>query len=104
MYTIIETPLYSRLVADILTQDEQNEFITFIAQNPSIGDVIPHTNGSRKIRWSYQQKGKRGGARIIYFNQLEMGKIHLLLIYLKSKTENIPPYILKALQQELEQC
>ncbi len=34
MYTIIETPLYTRLVADILSQTEQEELAVFLSQNP----------------------------------------------------------------------
>ena len=44
------------------------EFINFIAQNPTMGDIIPGTGGARKIRWaSDANKGKRGGARVIYY-------------------------------------
>jgi hypothetical protein len=42
-------------------------FVDFIARNPEAGDVIPETGGVRKIRWSRQGSGKRGGVRVVYF-------------------------------------
>lgn len=102
LYTIIETPLYSRLAKDILSQTEQEEFAVFLAQNPEAGDVIPQSGGCRKVRWQRQHIGKQGGCRIIYFNQLAKGKISLLLIYAKAKSENIPAHILKQLREELD--
>lgn len=86
VYTIVESEIYTKLVADILTQKEQEELATFIASEPECGDVIPAS----------------GGCRVIYFNRLENGKICLLLIYTKAKSENIPAHILKQLKQELE--
>ncbi|MCB1659511.1 MAG: transcriptional regulator, partial [Pseudomonadales bacterium] len=66
MYTVIETPVFLRYVADIWTDSEREDFISWIAKNPESGDVIPHTKGLRKVRWSRAGMGKRGGARVIY--------------------------------------
>lgn len=46
--------------------------------------------------------GKRGGVRVIYYNQLANGEIWLLLIYAKNKHDNIPAHVLKAIKEELE--
>lgn len=59
------------------SDDERIAFINWIAANPLSGDVIPHSGGCRKVRWSRNGIGKRGGVRVIYFNQLEAGKIGL---------------------------
>jgi len=63
------------------------DFISWIAVNPLAGDA----EGARKVRWSIRGRGKRGGARIIYFNQSEQGKIILIAVYKKSEQENISP-------------
>lgn len=57
--------------------------------------------GCRKIRYARQGMGKSGGVRVIYYNQLDDGTITLLLVYAKSKTENIPSQILKRIVAEL---
>ncbi len=46
-------------------------------------------------------QGKRGGMRVIYFSESAKGLIWLLTIYAKSKKENVPAHILKALKEEL---
>ena len=41
MFTIVETPLYIKMVDSLLTKEEQGELHTMISQNPDIGDVVP---------------------------------------------------------------
>lgn len=101
MFTLRETPYYTKMVNDIFNQDEQGELNAYIAQNALLGDVIPNSGGCRKIRYARQSMGKSGGVRVIYYNQLDNGIINLLLIYAKAKTENIPSHILKQLAKEL---
>lgn len=102
MLTIVETPLFSKLVFDYLTDDEFAEFQFFLAENPEAGDVVPGSGGVRKIRWEQRGMGKSGGARIIYFNRLSSGEIWLLTIYAKAKQENAPAHILKAMKEAIE--
>lgn len=45
--------------------------------------------------------GKRGGARVIYFNEFE-GRIWLLMIYTKAKFDNLPTKFLAQLKCEVE--
>jgi mRNA-degrading endonuclease RelE of RelBE toxin-antitoxin system len=89
MRTVIETPTFQKLAAKIWTDDERLEFIDWISSNPLAGDVIPNSDGARKVRWSVMGKGKRGGVRIIYFNVAEDGTIVLITLYQKSEHENI---------------
>lgn len=89
MYTIIETEDFKMKVKKIWTEEERSMFFVHVARNPLEGDVIPHSNGLRKIRWQASGKGKRGGARVIYFNLLDDGQILMLDIYTKNVKENI---------------
>jgi RelE toxin of RelE / RelB toxin-antitoxin system len=100
--TIVETPLFSKLVFDYLTDDEFAEFQFFLAENPEAGDVVPGSGGVRKIRWARRGMGKSGGTRIIYFNRLSNSEIWLLTIYAKAKQENAPAHILKAMKEAIE--
>jgi mRNA-degrading endonuclease RelE of RelBE toxin-antitoxin system len=65
--TVVETPFFLRKVADLLTDSEREQLITFIGANPEAGDVVPESGGVRKIRWAAKGKGKRGGVRVIYY-------------------------------------
>ena len=52
MRTVIETEIFKRYADDIWNDLEREEFITWIAANPLVGDVIPGSGGLRKVRWS----------------------------------------------------
>lgn len=54
-----------------------------------MGDVIQDTGGLRKIRWSANGKGKRGGVRVIYYDLTADAQIRLLLIYKKGIQDNL---------------
>jgi mRNA-degrading endonuclease RelE of RelBE toxin-antitoxin system len=102
MYTIIETPIFEKYAATVWSDDEREAFKLWIAQNPESGDVIPQSAGLRKVRWATDGKGKRGGARVIYFNRLENGVIVLLIVYTKTKFDNLPLNFLKQLKEAAE--
>lgn len=101
MYTIIETHTFNRYASQIWQEDERQAFITWIAENPLSGDVIPGTHGLRKVRWSRSGMGKRGGARVIYYNVLEDGCIWLLIAYTKAKFDNLPTEFLNQLKEAI---
>ena len=46
MYTICETPLFTKYCLVYWTQEEYEEFKTFLALNPEAGDVEPNAGGS----------------------------------------------------------
>ena len=80
MFTVIEAPELIAWAAKVWGAAEHTEFIDWIAENPLAGDVIPGAGSLRKVRWTRQGMGKRGGARVIYFNQLASGEVVLLLV------------------------
>jgi hypothetical protein len=67
--------------------------------NPLAGPVIPGSGGLRKLRWRSCGKGKRGGARIIYYLYTEEERIYLLYLYKKSFQEDLTRRQLKALKE-----
>ena len=102
MFTVVETSIFIKYAKQVWGDDERIAFINWIAANPLAGDVIPHSGGCRKVRWSRSGMGKRGGARVVYFNQIEAGKIGLLIVYAKAKFDNLPSEFFKELKQELD--
>ena len=91
MFTVIETPTFQKQVAKVWTEAERLEFIAWIAANPTAGDVIPGAEGARKVRWAVQGKGKRGGARVVYFNLSDDELVLLVAVYAKADKTNILP-------------
>lgn len=101
MRTVSETEIFQRYASAVWTDDERVEFVNWIAANPLAGDVVPGSNGCRKVRWSRAGRGKRGGARVIYFNEFE-GRIWLLMVYTKAKFDTLPAKFLAQLRYEVE--
>lgn len=89
MRTVIETPTFQRQADDYWTEDQRLAFLAWLAANPEAGDVIPRADGARKVRWTLPGIGKRGGARVIYFNHAEDGTVLLAMMYAKSDRENV---------------
>lgn len=99
MYTVKELPNFQKQAARIWSQAELHAFIDWISENPLAGDVVPNAGGARKVRWAGSGKGKRGGARVIYFNMTETeGLILLIACYAKSDRANMTA---KDIQKEL---
>lgn len=97
-YTVIELPEFQELADKLWSEDERLAFIDEISSNPLLGDVIQGADGLRKVRWKAKGKGKRGGARIIYYNLLDDGCILLLDLYTKNEKEDLTPKELKQLK------
>jgi hypothetical protein len=50
-----------------MTNEQRALLVDYLAYNPAAGDLIQGTGGVRKLRWALEVRGKRGGARVIYF-------------------------------------
>lgn len=102
MFAFVETRLFTRLVAEYLDDDEYRALQSALAANPEAGVVIPGSGGVRKIRWSAEGRGKRGGVRIIYFVKVQSALVWMLTIYAKNEAESIPATVLRKIKQEME--
>jgi hypothetical protein len=99
--TVAETAVFQRYAAEVWSEEERNEFITWIAANPAAGDVISGSGGCRKVRWAGSGRGKGGGARVIYFNAPDE-TIWLLIVYTKAKFDRLPTDFLVKLKRGVE--
>jgi mRNA-degrading endonuclease RelE of RelBE toxin-antitoxin system len=63
----IETPIFTKQITDLLDDADYRQLQVTLAIQPNSGDVIRGAGGLRKIRWSAQGRGKRGGIRVIYY-------------------------------------
>ena len=56
--TVTETPAFTHEAKSLLSEDERNDLILFLAENPEAGDIIEQTGGVRKVRWARQGVAK----------------------------------------------
>ena len=94
----IETPIFTKLVSELLPDDDYRKIQLALVLRPEAGKIIPGSGGLRKIRWKIHGSGKRGGLRLIYFWDVPEETIYMLLIYKKSKQEDLTPNQLKTLR------
>ena len=101
MHTLSETAIFQKYAAGVWSEAEHVALINWNAAQPLAGDVVPGSSGCRKVRWSRGGFGKRGGARVIYFNEFE-GRIWLLIGHAKAKYDNVTAEFLAQLKDEVE--
>jgi hypothetical protein len=87
--TVVETPEFIARVASLMSDDEREELIAFLAANPDDGDLIQGTGGVRKLRWGLKGRGKRGGARIIYFYRNTRIPLFVLTAFAKNQRTDL---------------
>jgi hypothetical protein len=67
MLTVMETSVFARRAEQLLTVEEHEDLILYLALHPESRDVIPGAGGVRKVRFAAKGRGKSGGVRAIYY-------------------------------------
>lgn len=89
LVTVVETQEFTSRADKLLTENERDELIAFLAANPTAGDIVPGAGGIRKVRWALAGRGKRGGARVIhFFHNLEL-PVFALTIFAKNERADL---------------
>lgn len=85
------------------TDDELRALQSHLLENPDAGDVIRGSSGLRKLRWAASGRGKRGGARVIYYHYVSAERIYLIYGYAKCDQEDLAPDQIKLLAQLMKE-
>jgi hypothetical protein len=85
----IETPTFTRAVLALLSDEEYRTLQNSLVEFPERGDLITGGGGIRKVRHAAQGRGKSGGVRVIYYWAKEKSRIYMLMIYPKSKKDDL---------------
>src|SRR5438128_2483492 len=96
---IVETSVFTRQVQELLSDEEYWEPQIALVGNPGIGTVIKGTGGLRKMRWALRGRGKRGGARVIYYWAVTRDQLLMLFVYPKTERDDLSPAQLRALRE-----
>lgn len=96
---IIETYVFTRLIKELMDDENYAQLQEMLVQQPDKGDVIRGSGGLRKVRWKVEGQGKRGGVRIIYYWVTVDDQIWMLYGYGKTSQEDLTKEQLKTLRE-----
>ena len=88
---LIETSTFTRQITALLNDEEYGAFQSRLAANPGLGALVKGGGGIRKIRVAVGARGKRGGARVIYYWAVRRDLILLLYAYPKNVSADLTP-------------
>ncbi|KQP43696.1 type II toxin-antitoxin system RelE/ParE family toxin [Pseudorhodoferax sp. Leaf274] len=100
----IETPTFTRLVTELLSDDEYRALQNVLVEDPERGNLVRGGGGIRKLRHAVQGRGKSGGVRAIYYWMKDEHQIYMLVVYPKSRKDSLSDKevaILRELVKEL---
>lgn len=87
----------------MFTEHDVVEIELALMADPEAGDLIPGAKGLRKIRRALTGRGKRGGARVIYYHIVSAHQIMLLYVYAKNQQGDLTPAQTKQLVQLVQE-
>lgn len=87
--SVVETPEFLAVTRKLMSDDERALLVDYLAYNPMAGDLIPGTGGVRKLRWALEGRGKRGGARVVYFHYDAGMPLFALTAYAKNERADL---------------
>ncbi len=96
---IIETPIFTKLINSLMTENNYREFQIMLIDQPDVGKIISGSGGIRKVRWSGSGRGKRGGTRLVYYWATNLDQIYMLFAYAKNERDDLTKDQLKTLQK-----
>jgi hypothetical protein len=90
-------PTFERTMSGLLTDAALQVIENELLIDPRRGDVIPNTNGVRKMRVALPGRGKRGGGRITYLYVEMKDRVYLIFAYAKNVKGNLTAADIRAL-------
>jgi len=95
----VRFPAFEKSAAGLLSEVDILDLEMHLAVYPHAGDLILGGRGLRKLRRPAKGRGKRGGARVIYYHVNAQYLILLIVAYAKNEQEDLDRRQLQILAQ-----
>lgn len=93
----VETPIFTAAFRRHLDDENYRMLQLALVLRPEQGPIIPGGGGLRKLRWSGEGRGKRGGLRLIYYWNQASRTFYMLYLYAKNEQSDLTAAQVKTL-------
>ncbi len=88
--TFVELPIFRKRWREMgLRDSDLRKMQEQLLLDPKVGAVMQGTGGVRKMRFSFEKRGKSGSVRVIYVDFEVHEKIFLITAYTKGERDNL---------------
>jgi hypothetical protein len=98
----VELPIFVRCASDLFSDEDIAELQGTLLENPDVGGLIPGGRGLRKLRMPLTGRGKRGGARVIYYHWVSKEQCYLVYAYAKNMASDLTKEQLRRLADVID--
>ena len=102
----IETAVFTASLRRHLDDEQYRALQLALVLRPEQGARIRGGEGLRKLRWSAEGRGKRGGVRTIYYWAVEAEVCFMLFMYAKNEQGDLTPkqlgILVRAVREEFK--
>lgn len=99
----VELPVFTRVAAGLFDDEALQAIQEMLLANPEAGDLIPGGGGLRKLRAPLPGRGKRGGARVIYYWWARRQYCYFVYAYAKNEQADLTREQLKQLARIMKE-
>lgn len=105
----VETPFFSKRWSALGFDDNDLRILQIeLIKNPKAGKIMKGTGGLRKMRYSFENRGKSGSVRVCYVDFESYSLFYLIDAYSKDEKDNLTKkernelkVIIKQIEEEL---
>jgi hypothetical protein len=89
LITVVESRPYLAAAERLMVEEERAAVVDILAAAPDAGVLMKGTGGLRKLRIALAGRGKRGGARVIYWFHSVGYPAVLLMMFAKNEADDL---------------
>jgi len=82
-------PEFIRRANKMMTANDKDDFIDYIAHYPKAGELMKRSGGVRKVRFAQQGRGKSSSYRVLYYYHNQRNPLYLFTVFGKGERANI---------------